>query len=66
MRKKKIEAQMALNKSCINEVLPNVMKDTISISDETTSDKMQCDGMPRSESMKDHDISCTELSSADE
>eukprot|EP00957_Ditylum_brightwellii_P186809 14224402-Ditylum_brightwellii.AAC.1 len=38
------------------------MKDTIHISNETTSDMMQCDGMPRSESKKDHDKSCTESS----
>eukprot|EP00957_Ditylum_brightwellii_P174674 13300055-Ditylum_brightwellii.AAC.1 len=38
------------------------MKDTISMSNETTSDKMQCDGMPKSKSTKDHDKSCTESS----
>eukprot|EP00957_Ditylum_brightwellii_P114937 8765654-Ditylum_brightwellii.AAC.1 len=62
---KKIEAQMALNKSCINEVPSNQMKDIISISTETTNDKMQCNGMPRSESTKDHDKSCTESSIED-
>eukprot|EP00957_Ditylum_brightwellii_P101676 7748758-Ditylum_brightwellii.AAC.1 len=42
------------------------MKDTKRISNETTSDQMQCDGMPRSESTKDHDMSCTESSIDDE
>eukprot|EP00957_Ditylum_brightwellii_P102130 7785562-Ditylum_brightwellii.AAC.1 len=37
------------------------MNDVISISTETTSDMMDCDGMPRLQSAKDHVKSCTEL-----
>eukprot|EP00957_Ditylum_brightwellii_P114340 8718295-Ditylum_brightwellii.AAC.1 len=66
MRKKEKALQQALNRSCINEVLTNKMNDIMSISTETTSDKMQCDGMPRLELTKDHDKSCTELSIEDE
>eukprot|EP00957_Ditylum_brightwellii_P007883 596964-Ditylum_brightwellii.AAC.1 len=57
---------MALNKSCLNEVPSNKMKGTIRISNETTSDKMQCDGMPKPESTKDYEMSCTESSIEDE
>eukprot|EP00957_Ditylum_brightwellii_P116535 8889192-Ditylum_brightwellii.AAC.1 len=65
MKKKGKELQKVLNKSCINEVLSNQMDDIISISTEITSDKMQCNGMPRLESTKDHDKSCTESSIED-
>eukprot|EP00957_Ditylum_brightwellii_P179845 13700347-Ditylum_brightwellii.AAC.1 len=36
------------------------MNDIMRISTETTSDMMDCDGMPMLKSAKDHDKSCTE------